>query len=67
MNDNTKIEVAKEVIYEIIGNAVMKEKLTTNDKKLVDLLNIKNEVNKGNMEAIDFVLNNYKLEEKKGV
>ncbi len=67
MNDNTKIEVAKEVIYEIIGNAVMKENLTTNDKKLVDLLNLKNEVNKGNMEAIDFVLNNYKLEEKKGV
>lgn len=67
MNDNTKIEVAKEVIYEIIGNAVMKENLTTNDKKLVDLLNLKNEVNKGNMEAIDFVLKNYKLEEKKGV
>ena len=45
----------------------MKENLTTNDKKLVDLLNLKNEVNKGNMEAIDFVLNNHKLEEKKGV
>ena len=57
MNSNTKIEVAKEVIYELIGKATMQEQLTVNDQKLVELLQLKKEVNKNNMEAIDFVLN----------
>ena len=58
MNSNTKLEVAKEVIYEQIGKATMQENLTLNDKKLLDLLALKREINKNNMEAIDFVLDN---------
>lgn len=56
MNSNTKLEVAKEVIYEKIGSAVKEENLTVNDEKLIELITLKNEVNKGNMEAIDYVL-----------
>ena len=57
MNENTKLEVAKEIIYEQIGKATMQEKLTIKDKKLLDLLTLKKEINKNNMDAIDFVLN----------
>lgn len=67
MNDNTKLEVAKEVIYEKIGSAVMQEHLTTSDEKLVELLKIKEEVNKGNMAVIDFVLKEYSRKGKKEV
>ena len=66
MNLNTKLEVAKEIIYEKIGKAVMEEKLTVNDQKLIDLLNLKNEVNKNNMEAIDYVLDNMSVTETTG-
>jgi HD superfamily phosphohydrolase YqeK len=58
MNSNTKLEVAKEILYEKIGKAVMREHLKITDEKLLNLLSLKNEVNKNNMEAIDYVLEN---------
>lgn len=55
MNDNTKLEVAKEIIASKVGKAAMLG-LTLQDKELVQLIKIKEEVDNGNMESIERVL-----------
>lgn len=57
MNENTKLEVAKEVIYEKVGKAVTEKHLTINDQELIDLIYLKRAVNCNDKSAIDFVLN----------
>ena len=63
MNDNTKLEVAKELIASKVGRAAMSG-LTLEDRKLVQLIKLKEEVDNGNMEAIEMILGVSKL--KKG-
>ena len=55
MNDNTKLEDAKEIIASKVGKAAMLG-LTLQDKELVQLIKIKEEVDNGNMESIERVL-----------
>ncbi len=55
MNDNTKLEIAKELIANKVGKAALLG-LTLNDEEMIKLINLKEEVDKGNMEAIDTVL-----------
>ena len=56
MNDNTKLEIAKELIASKVGKTALLG-LTTNDEELQQLIQLKEEVDRGNMEAIDYVLN----------
>ena len=55
MNDNTKLEIAKELVANMVGKAALIG-LTLKDKELIKLINLKEEVDKGNMKAIDKVL-----------
>ena len=64
MDSNTKLEIAKEVIAGLIGNAITKLNLTTKDKALVDLLNLKERIDSCDMAAIDHVL---KVAKERGV
>ena len=64
MDSNTKLEIAKEVIAGLIGNAITNLNLSTKDKALVDLLNLKERVDSCDMEAIDHVL---KVAKERGV
>lgn len=64
MNENTKLEVAKEIIFEKVGKAVTERHLTINDQELVDLIYLKRAVNSNDKEAIDFVLNNMSTDSK---
>ncbi len=64
MNDNTKLEIAKELIASKVGKAALLG-LTTEDKELKQLIKLKEEVDNGNMETIDRVLRISKP--KKGV
>lgn len=64
MNENTKLEVAKEIIFEKVGKAVTERHLTINDKELVDLIYLKRAVNSNDKEAIDYVLNNMSVNNK---
>lgn len=63
MNDNTKLEVAKEIIASKVGKAAMLG-LTLQDKELVQLIKIKEEVDNGNMESIERVLRISKLKKE---
>lgn len=64
MNENTKLEVAKEIIFEKVGKAVTERHLTVEDQELVDLIYLKRAVNSNNKEAIDYVLNNMSVDSK---
>lgn len=64
MNDNTKLEIAKELIASKVGKAALLG-LTTEDKELKQLIKLKEEVDNGNMETINRVLRISKP--KKGV
>ncbi len=64
MDSNTKLEIAKEVIAGLIGNAITKLNLTTKDKALVDLLNLKERIDSCDMAAIDHVL---KVAKERGI
>ena len=55
MNDNTKLEIAKELIASKVGKAALLG-LTTEDKELKQLIKLKEEVDNGNMETINRVL-----------
>lgn len=55
MNDNTKLEIAKELIASKVGKAALLG-LTTEDKELQQLIKLKEEVDNGNMETIERVL-----------
>ena len=56
MNENTKLEIAKEVIAGQVGKAVTKLKLTLADEELVKLIKLKEDVDKGDEKAINHVL-----------
>ena len=64
MNDNTKLEIAKELIASKVGKAALLG-LTTEDKELKQLIKLKEDVDNGNMETINRVLRISKP--KKGV
>lgn len=64
MNENTKLEVAKEIIFEKVGKAVTERHLTIEDQELVDLIYLKRAVNSNDKEAIDYVLDNMSIENK---
>jgi hypothetical protein len=55
MNDNTKLEIAKELIASKVGKAALLG-LTTKDEELQQLIKLKEEVDNGNMETIERVL-----------
>jgi len=63
MNDNTKLEIAKEIIASKVGKAVILG-LTLEDKELVQLIKLKEKVDNGNMEAIERVLRISKLKKE---
>ena len=63
MNDNTKLEVAKEVIASKVGEAALRLNFDLKNEELLQLLKLKDEVDRCNFEAIDFVLENFKLGE----
>ena len=58
MNDNTKIEVAREVINAMIGRYGQKG-YDKNNKMLMTLLHDEAEMNKFNWEVIDKIINVY--------
>ena len=60
MNDNTKIEVAREIMNALIANEA-KKGFDFNNKKLITLLNEENEMNKFNFEVIDKIINQYSI------
>ena len=66
MNDNTKVELANEIINTMIANCY-KKGLKTNNKELQKLLQEKKEFMKFNFEIIDKIINEYgpKLREGK--
>ena len=64
MNSNTKLEIAKEVISSQIGKAVINLGLTLKDKELLNLIDLKDMGDRGNMKAIDHVL--YVAKNKRG-
>ena len=63
MNDNTKLEVAKEVIASKVGEAALRLNFDLKNEELLQLLKLKDEVDRCHFEAIDFVLENLKLGE----
>lgn len=60
MNDNTKIEVAREIMNALIANEA-KKGFDFNNKKLITLLNEENEMNKFNFKVIDKIINQYSI------
>lgn len=60
MNDNTKIEVAREIMNALIANEA-KKGFNFNNKKLITLLNEENEMNNFNFEVIDKIINQYSI------
>lgn len=56
MEDNIKLEVAKDIISSKIAKAVTVLKLTTKDKELVQLIKLKERVENYDLEAINHVL-----------
>ncbi|MBR4003820.1 MAG: hypothetical protein IKI95_07230 [Clostridia bacterium] len=60
MNDNTKIEVAREIMNALIANEA-KKGFDFNNKKLITLLNEENEMNNFNFEVIDKIINQYSI------
>lgn len=65
MNDNTKIEVAREVMNAMIANAC-KNGYNEKDKNLILLLKEEQEMNKFNFKVIDKILNVYAPKLKRG-
>ena len=65
MNDNTKIEVAREVMNAMIANACING-YNEKNKKLILLLKEEQEMNKFNFEVIDKILNVYAPKLKRG-
>ena len=65
MNDNTKIEVAREVMNAMIGLAC-KNGFDENNKTLKLLLKEEQEMNKFNFKVIDKILNVYAPKLKRG-
>ncbi|MBQ9792308.1 MAG: hypothetical protein IJW32_00990 [Clostridia bacterium] len=58
MNDNTKIEVSREVMNAMIANTC-KNGFTTQNKTLLFLLKEENELDNFNFKVIDKVLDKY--------
>ena len=58
MNDNTKIEVAREIMNAMIANEA-KKGFDIKNKKLITLLNEENEMNNFNFKVIDKIINEY--------
>ena len=58
MNDNTKIEVSREILNTMIANAC-KKGFTTQNKTLFVLLQEESEMDNFNFKVIDKILNNY--------
>ncbi len=56
MEDNIKLEVAKDIISSKIAKAVTVLKLTTKDKELVQLIKLKERIENYDLEAINHVL-----------
>ena len=65
MNDNTKIEVAREVMNAMIANAC-RNGYNEKDKNLILLLKEEQEMNKFNFKVIDKILNVYAPKLKRG-
>lgn len=65
MNDNTKIEVSREIMNAMIANEV-KNGFDINNKKLITLLNEESEMNNFNFKVIDKIINQYSILVKKG-
>ena len=65
MNDNTKIEVAREVMNAMIANACING-YNENNKNLMLLLREEQEMNKFNFKVIDKILNVYAPKIKRG-
>jgi hypothetical protein len=65
MNNNTKIEVAREIMNAMIANEA-KNGFDFNNKKLITLLNEENEMNNFNFSVIDKIINEYSILVKKG-
>ena len=65
MNDNTKIEVAREIMNAMIANEA-KNGFDINNKKLITLLNEESEMNNFNFKVIDKIINQYSILVKKG-
>ena len=60
MNDNTKIEVAREIMNSLIAKACSSG-FTTKDKYLISLLKDEKQMENFNFKVIDKILNNYSL------
>ena len=56
MNDNVKLEIAKEVIAGEIGNAVTSLNLSLENEELVNLVKLKEKIDRCDMVAINHVL-----------
>lgn len=65
MNDNTKIEVAREIMNAMIANAA-KNGFNLKNKNLLTLLHEENEMNNFNFKIIDKIINQYSILVKKG-
>ena len=65
MNDNTKIEVAREVMNAMIANEA-KKGFNLNNKNLITLLTEEDEMNNFNFKVIDKIINQYSILVKKG-
>ena len=65
MNNNTKIEVAREIMNAMIANEA-KNGFDFNNKKLITLLNEEIEMNNFNFSVIDKIINEYSILVKKG-
>ena len=58
MNENTKLELAKEIMIAMIGNQC-KDGFNENDKKLIKLLEEEQEMNNFNFEVINKIIKVY--------
>jgi len=59
MDNHTKLEIAKEIIANKIGDAIVNKKLTINDKELLDLIAIKDQITKCNIDVIEELISYY--------
>lgn len=65
MNDNTKIEVSREIMNAMIANEA-KNGFDINNKKLITLLNEESEMNNFNFKVINKIINQYSVLVKRG-
>lgn len=56
MNDNTKLEVAKDIVAKYLADTYKMVGFDLNNEEVIKLLALKEEVERNNEEAIDYVL-----------